>query len=79
MGAPLRMALWQRGREGHFIERGQLVAHSDAAAQYTSLRFTDHLEIEEIPNLIRTVGDAHGSSLIESIIGAVQDRSHPHR
>lgn len=30
---PLRMALWQRGRDGHPIEPGQLVAHSDAGSQ----------------------------------------------
>lgn len=29
---PLRMGLWQRGHEGHPVERGQLVAHSDAAS-----------------------------------------------
>ena len=27
---PLRMALWQRGREGRPIERNQLIGHADA-------------------------------------------------
>ena len=29
---PLRMALWQRGREGHPTEPGQLIHHSDAGS-----------------------------------------------
>jgi transposase InsO family protein len=40
---PLRMALWQRSYEGHPAELGQLIHHSDAGSQYTSIRFTDHL------------------------------------
>jgi len=38
---PLRMALWQRDREGHPTEPGELIHHSDAGSQYTSLRLTD--------------------------------------
>ena len=30
---PLRMALWQRGREGHPTEPGELIHHSDAGSQ----------------------------------------------
>lgn len=66
---PLRMALWQRDREGHTIKSGQLVAHSDAGSQYTSVRFTEHLEIEGFRPSIGTIGDAYDSSLMESIIG----------
>ena len=66
---PLRMGLWQRGREGHPVERGQLVAHSDAGSQYTSIRFTEHLHLEGIQPSIGTVGDAYDNSLMESIIG----------
>jgi transposase InsO family protein len=32
---PLRMALWQRGREGRPTAPGQLIHHSDAGSQYT--------------------------------------------
>jgi transposase InsO family protein len=45
---PLRMALWQRAREGHPTEPGELIHHSDAGSQYTSLRLTEHLALEEI-------------------------------
>ncbi len=30
---PLRMALWQRGREGHPVVRGELIGHADAGSQ----------------------------------------------
>jgi transposase InsO family protein len=32
---PLRMALWQRGREDRPTEPGQVINHSDAGSQYT--------------------------------------------
>lgn len=34
---PLRMALWQRDREGHPVVRGELIGHADAGSQYTSI------------------------------------------
>ena len=37
---PLRMALWQRAYEGQPAELGQLIHHSDAGSQSTSIRFT---------------------------------------
>ena len=54
---PLRMALWQRGREGHLEPK-----------QYTSLRLTEHLALEEIRPSIGSVGDAY-DALMESING----------
>jgi putative transposase len=66
---PLRIALWDRGRQGHPIERDQLTHHSDAGSQYTSIRFTEHLELEGIAPSIGTVGDAYDNGLMESIIG----------
>jgi transposase InsO family protein len=66
---PLPMALWQRSYEGHPAELGQLIHHSDAGSQYTSIRFTDHLDIEQIAPSIGSVGDAYDNALMESIIG----------
>jgi putative transposase len=66
---PLRMALWQRAYEGHPAELGQLIHHSDAGSQYTSIRFTDHLDVEQIAPSIGSVGDAYDNALMESIIG----------
>jgi putative transposase len=66
---PLRMALWQRAYEGQPAELGQLIHHSDAGSQYTSIRFTDHLDVEQIAPSIGSVGDAYDNALMESIIG----------
>ena len=66
---PLRMALWQRGREGHPVEPGQLIHHSDAGSQYTSVRFTEHLALEGVSPSIGSVGDAYDNALMESING----------
>ncbi len=66
---PLRIALWDRGRHGHPIQRGQLLHHSDAGSQYTSIRFTEHLDLEGITPSIGTVGDAYDNALMETLIG----------
>ncbi len=66
---PLRMAIWQRDHEGRPLERDQLVHHSDAGSQYTSLRLTEHLAVEGIAPSIGTVGDAYDNALMETING----------
>jgi putative transposase len=66
---PLRMALWQRDREGHPVEPGELIGHADAGSQYTSIRFTEHLGLEGIRPSIGSVGDAYDNALMESVIG----------
>jgi putative transposase len=66
---PLRMALWHRGREGHPRIAGELIHHSDAGSQYTSLRLTEHLALEEIRPSIGSVGDAYDNALMETING----------
>jgi transposase InsO family protein len=66
---PLRIALWDRDRLGHRVEPGELIHHHDAGSQYTSLRFTEHLALEQIAPSIGTVGDAYDNALMESIIG----------
>jgi transposase InsO family protein len=43
---PLRMALWQRNREGRPVVPGELIGHADAGSHYTSITFTDHLADE---------------------------------
>jgi len=69
---PLRMALWARDREGHRPAPGQLICHSDAGSQYTSVRLTEHLALEEIRPSIGTVGDAYDNALMETINGLYQ-------
>lgn len=66
---PLRMAIWQRHREGHPLVEGQLIHHSDAGSQYTSIRFTEHLDLEGIKPSIGSVGDAYDNALMETLNG----------
>jgi len=66
---PLRIALWQRDRDGHPTVPGELICHADAGSQYTSIRFTDHLAFEGIRPSIGSVGDAYDNALMETING----------
>ena len=66
---PLRMALWERDREGHPVGPRQLIHHSDAGSQYTSIVLTEHLALEEIAPSIGSVGDAYDNALMETING----------
>ena len=66
---PLRMALWERDREGRPTVPGELICHADAGSQYTSIRFTEHLALEEIRPSIGSVGDAYDNALMETING----------
>lgn len=66
---PLRIAQWQRDREGHPAVAGELIHHSDAGSQYTSLRLTEHLALEGIQPSIGSVGDAFDNALMETING----------
>ncbi|WP_426623752.1 IS3 family transposase [Leifsonia sp. McL0607] len=66
---PLRMALWERDRQGRPVTPDQLIHHSDAGSQYTSIVLTDHLALEQIAPSIGTVGDAYDNALMETING----------
>jgi len=60
----LEMAIWRR----QSLEAG-LVCHSDAGAQYTSIRYTERLaEIGAAPS-IGSVGDSYDNAMAESAIG----------
>lgn len=66
---PLRIATWQRHRDGHPVERGELIGHADAGSQYTSITFTDHLDLHGIRPSIGSVADAYDNALMECVIG----------
>lgn len=66
---PLRIALWQRHRDGHPIVPGELIGHADAGSQYTSIAFTDHLADAGIRPSIGSVADAYDNALMECVIG----------
>jgi len=66
---PLRMSLWERGRQGHPIQPQQLRAHSDAGFQHVSVAYTEKLALDGIAPSIGSVGDAYDNALMESING----------
>jgi len=66
---PLRMAVWQRDHDGRPVVGEQLIHHSDAGSQYTSLKFTEHLDLEGINPSIGSVGDAYDNALMETLNG----------
>ncbi|MFE7046729.1 IS3 family transposase, partial [Streptomyces atratus] len=65
----LEMAIWQRDRDQHPIQPGELIHHSDAGSQYTSFRLAEHLDAAGIAASIGSVGDAYDNALMESAIG----------
>lgn len=67
----LEMALWTRHREGATDAQGRLqglVHHSDAGAQYTSIRYSDRLHDAGAVASIGTVGDSYDT---QSTMGPV--------
>ncbi|WP_327299204.1 IS3 family transposase [Streptomyces sp. NBC_01197] len=65
----LQMAVWQRDRDQHPVQPGELIHHSDAGSQYTSFRVAEHLDAAGIAASIGSVGDAYDNALMESTIG----------
>jgi len=66
---PLRMALWERDRQGHPASAGELIHHSDAGSQYTAVKLTESLGLQGIRPSIGSVGDAYDNALMECING----------
>lgn len=64
----LKMALWRTKHTGHPTPAG-LIHHSDAGSQYTSIRYTDTLELEGLTPSIGTIGDAYDNAAAESVMG----------
>ena len=66
----VRIAIWQRAREDRPVTPDdELIGHSDAGSQYTSVRFTEHLGLEGLRPSIGSVGDAYDNALMECVIG----------
>jgi transposase InsO family protein len=64
------MALWNRRHEGIEIFEG-LLHHSDAGAQYISLKFSEELMLEGILASIGSVGDAYDCQSV--LVGLLVD------
>jgi transposase InsO family protein len=71
----LRMGLWRRDRAGHAIGDGELIHHSDAGSQFTSVAFAETLALEGIAGSIGSVGDAYDNALAESTIGLYKNEA----
>lgn len=60
----LEMAIWRRDLTG-----GELVHHSDAGCQYTSVRYSDRLADAGIAASIGSVGDSYDNAMAEALNG----------
>jgi transposase InsO family protein len=60
----LEMAIWRRDLTG-----GDLIHHSDAGCQYTSIRYSDRLAEEAIAASIGSVGDSYDNAMAEALNG----------
>lgn len=67
---PLRMALWERDRDGHPIMAGELICHADAGSQGGFNRSSQHLEIVEVFDGSSSAGRRPGSSSEVEVSGA---------
>jgi putative transposase len=63
----IRQAAARRAREGHPLS--EVVHHSDAGSQYTSVRFAETLLLNGMMPSIGSVGDAFDNALAETTIG----------
>jgi putative transposase len=63
----LEMALWVRDRAGQDVTG--VIQHSDAGAQYTSIRYAERLADAGAVAPIGTVGDSYDNALAESVVG----------
>jgi transposase InsO family protein len=72
---PLRMALWQRGREGHPVVRGELIGHADAGSQgeFNRSKPVLHRPVEFAQYTSITFTDHLADEGIRPSIGSVAD------
>ena len=63
----LDQAIWTRQRAGENLE--SVVAHSDRGAQYTALKYGEHLADAGIAASVGSVGDSYDNALAETING----------
>jgi putative transposase len=64
----IRQAAQLRLREGKPLQN-KPIHHSDAGSQYTSVHFTETLQLHGLSPSIGTVGDAYDNALAETTIG----------
>jgi putative transposase len=60
----LEMAIWRRN-----LTTGELIHHSDAGSQYTSIRYSDRLADVAIAASIGSIGDSYDNAMAEALNG----------
>ena len=70
----LFMALWRRDHTDRPVLPG-MIHHSDAGSQYTSVRFTETLDLQGLSASIGSVGDAYDNAAAESTIGLYKNEA----
>ena len=70
----LKMALWRWKHTKRPVGKG-LLHYSDAGSQYTSIRYTDPLEIEGLVPSIGSVGDAYDNTAAETVMGLFKNEA----
>jgi putative transposase len=68
----LNMAAWTR----RHTSLDGLVCHTDAGSQYTSIAYTERLELVGAVPSIGTVGDSYDNALAESVMGIFKTELH---
>lgn len=67
---PLRMALWQRDREGHPIVPGELIGHADAGSQGEINRLSQHLDVGGVRGWRRATGARRPAMFLRVGVGS---------
>lgn len=70
----LKMALWRRNHANRPVAPG-LIHHSDAGSQYTSIRYTQTLELEGLEPSIGSVGDAYDNAAAGTVMGLLKNEA----
>jgi putative transposase len=68
----LNMATWTR----RHTTLDQLICHTDAGSQYTSIAYTERLDDVGAAPSIGTVGDSYDNAMAESVIGLFKTELH---
>jgi transposase InsO family protein len=70
----LKMAVWRRQHAGRPRLPG-MIHHSDAGSQYTSMKYTETLALENFSASIGTVGDAYDNAAAETVMGLFKNEA----
>ncbi|MBK7723461.1 MAG: DDE-type integrase/transposase/recombinase [Austwickia sp.] len=67
---PLRIAVWQRDRDGHPVVRGDLIGHADAGSQVGFNRSSQHLDFGGVQRWQRQTGARRPATRPRGFVGS---------